>query len=229
MGAGLAAAADAALGLTNTIISGSSAYNARKEFWQKSGSAHQREVADLTAAGINPVLTGGGPGAASSMGPTAESNIPGRALEAYQAKTKLGIDRQLADENIKLIRANTAATEAQARRTSAEEEMIRLNVLNNPDTLEQIRASAAASRARAGIDNLDARKKRALAPAWDAAGAGINTILQSYPGLIDWVARKIVEFQRLNSKFNQGLDAIKPPVIRKPHPEFRFDRTPPEQ
>jgi len=193
MGAGWAAAADTALGVLNASISGASAYNARKEYWQKGETAHQIEVRDLQAAGLNPVLSAGGPGAPTSMGPTAQSNIPGKFLESYQAKSRLAIDKQLADANTRLINANILSTEAQARRTTAEEENIRLNMLNNPLLMDKVGAETKESKSRALNNYYDSRRKAAFAPAWDAAGEGINVILQSYPGMIDWVARKLYE------------------------------------
>lgn len=205
MGAGAAAAADVGVGLFNTIFNGVQAKKTRDEYWYYSRRAHQDEVTDLEKAGLNPVLSAGGAGAPAQMGPTAQSNIPGRALEAYQIKNRLSIDKSLADAQIRLIGANTEAARASASRTAAEEDQIRLNILNNPTLMEQIKAGTRASGARATIDELDARKKRALAPAWDAAGSGINTILQSYPGLIDWVARKIVDWQRGDRNPDTGL------------------------
>lgn len=213
MGAAAAAAADVGLGLFNTIVGGSSAYNARKEYWQKSGSAHQIEVADLEGAGLNPVLSAGGPGAPVSMGPTAESNVPGRALEAYQAKTKLSIDRQLADANTRLIEANTAQATAQARKTNAEEESIRLVTLNNPLVRGKLIADTAATKARGEGDALDNRRKQAFAPFWDAAGYGITNALQMYPGMVDWLARMIVGAER-------SAESHKKPIILKPANDF---------
>lgn len=205
MAAAAAAAADVGIGLFNTIFNGVQAKKTRDEYWHYSRRAHQDEVLDLEKAGINPLMTAGGAGAPAQMGPTAQSNIPGRALEAYQIKNRLEIDRSLAGAQLGLIRANQASAEATARKTNAEEEQIRLNVLNNPTLIEQIKASTRAGKARAEIDELDAKKKRAFSPAWDAVGEGVNTLLQSYPGLIDWLARKIVDWQRSGRNPDTGL------------------------
>lgn len=196
MGFGAAAAADAAVGLTNTIVSGVSAKRTRDEYWQKSGMAHRIEVNDLEKAGLNPVLSAGGAGAPVGMGPTAESNLKSDFLGAYQAKSKLALESRVADANMGLIKAQTAASTAQALKTKAEEDQIRLSILNNPLTLEQLRESINETKARSEGIGYDNRKKKALAPAWDTAGEGINTVIQMYPALIDFIARKLVEAKR---------------------------------
>ncbi len=100
-------------------------YNAQQAAMQRSweenmaNSAHQREVADLKAAGLNPILSAGGQGAATPVGSNAtsapfsgvdESIVP--AL-ANLAATSIG-----ANATMTAAATNAAATEAAAAMNS---------------------------------------------------------------------------------------------------------------
>ena len=123
-----------------------------------SSTAHQREVKDLRAAGLNPILSGLGGGGASSPGGARAQMMDELtpAVSSAQQAARTSADLKLIRQNVRNAKASEKLITNQARKTIQDEDESEMRELKTAQEIVILKDQAQSTKLDAEINKSDA-------------------------------------------------------------------------